>query len=45
MKVPAVLAVVLLAARLPGRWAMLPVLAAAAPVAVVVGGNLRLLAG
>ena len=45
VKVPAVLAVVLLAARLPGRWAMLPVLAAAAPVAVVVGGNLRLLAG
>jgi hypothetical protein len=45
VKLPALLAVALLAARLPRRWAVVPVLAAAAPVAVVVGGNLRLLAG
>ena len=35
----------LLAARLPRKWAVLPVIATAVPVAVVVGGNLRLLAG
>ncbi len=45
VKVPALLAVAVLAARLPRRWALIPVLAAAAPVALVVGGNLRLLAG
>lgn len=45
VKVPAVLAVAVLAARLPRHWALVPVLAAAAPVALVVGGNLRLLAG
>ena len=45
VKVPAVLAVALLAARLPRKWAVLPVIATAVPVAVVVGGNLRLLAG
>lgn len=45
VKVPAVLAVVVLAARLPRRWALVPVVAAAAPVALVVGGNLRLLVG
>jgi hypothetical protein len=45
VKLPAVLAVAVLAARLPGRWAVVPVLAAALPVALVVGGNLRLLAG
>jgi hypothetical protein len=44
-KLPALLAVAALAARLPRRWAVIPVLAAAAPVALVVGGNLRLLAG
>jgi hypothetical protein len=45
VKVPALLAVALLAARLPRRWALLPVVATAVPVAIVVGGNLRLLAG
>ena len=45
VKVPAVLAVGLLAARLPRKWAVLPVIATVVPVAVVVGGNLRLLAG
>jgi hypothetical protein len=44
VKVPALLAVAVLAARLPRRWAVVPVLAAAAPVALVVAGNLRLLA-
>jgi hypothetical protein len=44
VKVPAILAVVLLAARLPRRWAVVPVLATAAAVLVVVAGNIRLLA-
>lgn len=43
VKAPALLAVAVLAARLPHRWAVIPVLAAAAPVALVVEGNLRLL--
>jgi hypothetical protein len=45
VKVPALLAVALFALRLPRRWAILPVIATAAPVALVVGDNLRLLAG
>ena len=45
VKVPAVLAVGLLAVRLPRKWAVVPVVATAASVAVVVGGNLRLLVG
>jgi hypothetical protein len=45
VKLPALLAVAVLAARLPRRWAVIPLLAATAPVALVVGGNLRLLAG
>ncbi len=44
VKVPAVLVVVLLAARLPRRWAVVPVVATAAAVLVVVAGNVRLLA-
>jgi hypothetical protein len=44
VKAPALLAVAVLAARLPRRWAVVPVLAAATPVALVVAGNLRLLA-
>lgn len=45
VKVPALLAVLVLTAWLPRRYAWTPVVAAAAPVAIVVGGNLRLLAG
>lgn len=45
VKVPAVLAVVLLAARLPRRWAIVPVLIAGTAVLVVVAGNIRLLGG
>lgn len=44
VKVPAVLAVVLLAARLPRRWAVVPVAITAAAVFVVVASNVRLLA-
>jgi hypothetical protein len=44
LKLPAILAVTMLAARLPRRWSLVPVLAATVAVAVVVAGNLRLLA-
>jgi hypothetical protein len=45
VKLPALLALGLLVARLPRRWGMVPVLVAGAAVALVVTGNLRLLAG